>query len=125
MSLSQSLSPLQCAVIGKSGTVTRVLDQTLSSGRQLVTAMRLLRASVAGQPSRKVRLTVKSDASDFQSSAISEIWDGQRWNVVHAIPYGQMKTPHQLIYRTSHPATWADYAADLAHLTKITLAIID
>ena len=35
---------------------------------------------------KRVRLTVKVDAYDFQSWAKAELWSGDKWNTIHHIP---------------------------------------
>lgn len=99
-----------------------VLDQTVSAGQQSVTATRVL--DVGG---KMLRFRVKSDSYDFQSYARAELWsrsDG-KWNEVHSIPYGLMKTPHQLFYLPNRSGVAIGrFEADLEQLQKVALNIV-
>lgn len=74
-----------------------MIEQSISRGRQDVTARRILRVGP-----HKVRLTVKSDSYDFQCFARAEVWNPAdlKWNQVHSIHYAEMATPEGLCY---HP----------------------
>lgn len=47
---------------------------------------------------RRFRIRLKSDSYDVQSYARIEVWNGDRWNLVHEIPGPAMETPHGLAY---------------------------
>lgn len=44
----------------------------------------------------KLRVSIKSDSYDFQSSAKVEVFDNMKWNHVDGIHFSQMKTPATL-----------------------------
>jgi len=49
----------------------------------------------------KLRISIKTDDVQRQSSAVIDIWDAtaNKWNFVESIMYGNMKTPYDLAYR--------------------------
>lgn len=47
---------------------------------------------------KRVRLTVKVDAYDFQSWAKAELWNGEKWNTIHHIPGQEIKSFGQVSY---------------------------
>jgi len=50
---------------------------------------------------RKIKIHIKSDAYDFQSSATLAVYSGDKlsWNMLHKIPYQKMQTAHMLYYK--------------------------
>jgi hypothetical protein len=58
-----------------------------------------------------LRLRIYSDAYKFQSYAVAELHDGQRWNEIATVPYGAMATPEGLHYKRTAP-TAGDFAKD-------------
>ena len=59
---------------------------------------------------KKVRIRIKSDAYEFQSYAVAEVWKDDEWNRVCDVHYSNMATEHGLIYRKGYddPACVSD-----------------
>ena len=73
---------------------------------------------------RKVRLTVKVDSYDFQSSAKAELWNGEKWHTIHHIP-GQAVRAFKRISsaaRTCDPAVFDDDVTELRTVARAVLS---
>jgi hypothetical protein len=65
---------------------TKTLAKNFSGhGRQSVIYRETLVISNASHESHKLRVIIKSDCYDFQSSARIQRWDGDKWHDVHFI----------------------------------------
>jgi len=70
----------------------------------------------------KLRITIKRDAHDFQSHCFIETMrkmDGA-WNVVHSIPYSEIKMKISYV----SPATAEDFKADRDELVRVAKALL-
>lgn len=97
---------------------TRVISTSVSEGRQSVTSQDIFAIGA-----HKIRLTIKSDSYDFQSSAVAEVWNGATlsWNRVHSIPYKLMKTRAGLIYVPK--SEWM-FGADQVELMRVVQEVL-
>jgi len=64
-----------------------IIDNKEYRGRQSRNLTRILKTG-----GHKLRITIKRDSYDFQSSAKIELWSEAegKWNFVHSIPYAEM-----------------------------------
>lgn len=71
-----------------------------------------------GEQKFKVRIRIKSDSYDFQSYAIAEVYSPHTlsWNELDKIPYGNMRTPAKLAYKTG--ATIKEFEGDFDTLLE-------
>jgi hypothetical protein len=71
---------------------------------------------------RIVRVTIRSDSTRPQASALGELWDGDKWQVVASIAYPLMKTTADGYSRALEAR---DFAADegtlVAELSFLTI----
>lgn len=69
---------------------------------------------------KRVRMTVKVDAYDFQSFAKSELWNGEKWHTVHKIPGQEVQAFKKISYVAPFcsPATFDNDLAELRSVTK-------
>jgi hypothetical protein len=65
----------------------RTLGQSFARRQQGRSLLRLLAIG-----KRRVRIDVYSDTYDFQSRAIAELFDGDKWNTIAFIEYANMKS---------------------------------
>ena len=70
---------------------------------------------------RKVRLTVKVDAYDFQSYGKAELWSGEEWKQVHRIPGQELRTKVSYVARDVKPAA---FAADIVELRRVAEEVL-
>lgn len=106
--------------MAKSKTPTaQVISTSVSEGRQSVTSQDILLID-----GHKIRLTIKSDSYDFQSSAVAEVWNGATlsWNRVHSIHYAQMKTRPGLIYGPKCDWKFGDDQVELMRVARAVLS---
>ena len=73
------------------------IDRTISKGRQSVLYQEVFKIG-----DNSLKIEIKSDSYDFQCSAKVSWLDRneRKWNVLHNIHHGSMKTPNELCY---HP----------------------
>lgn len=102
-------------------TTRRILEESITRGRQSATHRRLLRVG-----SFTLRMTVKSDSYIFQSEAHAEVWSNAAltWNSVYGIPYAAMATPTGLMHQVQDAAIGKATAADMARLERMALEIL-
>lgn len=75
----------------------------------------------------KFRITIKSNAYDFQSFARVEVWSPVTfsWNELHSIPYAAMQTEKGLCYRSDKIALQpGNFAHDVVTLSRVAVAIM-
>lgn len=99
-----------------------VLEEKVTTSQQGVTFHRIERCLKF-----KVRFTIESDAYKFQCRAFSEVWNPNdlKWNRVHYLPHGEMKTPEGLCYLPN--GTGADrkhFLADHKALADMTWKVL-
>lgn len=72
---------------------------------------------------KRVRLTVKVDAYDFQSWGKAELWNGEQWHTVHTIPGQQLQSFKKTSYvsRDCQPSV---FDADLTELRSVTKGVL-
>jgi hypothetical protein len=89
------------------------LDRTIAHGRQDVDYIEHL--SIDG---RKARITIRSNAYSFQSSARLDVLDREamKWNLIVALPAAAMKTPEGLCYEPAERDLQRHFDADRAQL---------
>ena len=73
----------------------------------------------------RMRITIRSDSSDFQSYAHAEMWDarGMQWNPVASVHFAEMKTPPGMYAQNS----WSNesaYKADHDELLRRAALIV-
>lgn len=71
----------------------------------------------------KLRYEVEHNAYAFQSWGRAELWDGSRWNLVHAIPGGELPNYGRTSYTQSSVEEDA-FDEDLAELERVVLAVV-
>lgn len=100
-------------------TAIKTIESGLAQGGQSATFREILELD-----GFRIRLTVTSDSYAFQSRATSEVWSKAelRWNQVHYIPHGNMRTASGLAYGRN--VGRVDFRADLDELLAKTKAII-
>ena len=95
-----------------------VISERVWNGSQSVNFERLVAIG-----DKRVRYRIKVDAYDFQSSAIAEIWNGERWNRIHVIPGEEVLTRKMVSYVTKGVTARA-FAGDLAELERVVKAVL-
>ena len=72
---------------------------------------------------RRVRLTVKVDAYDFQSYGRAELWNGSEWKKVHSIP-GQQLSAFKKVSYVSRSCPPTSFDNDLNELRAVTKGVL-
>ncbi len=72
---------------------------------------------------RRIRFSIKVDSYDFQSWARAEVWNGDKWNVIHSIAGQEIKSFKKVSYvsRTCSPTVFDE---DLKELRSVTNAVL-
>lgn len=96
----------------------KTITKTLTAGRDDAKYLHILEIS-----GHRLKVDIRSNSYDFQCHARVSRWNDSKWELVHSIPYGAMKTPSGLVYGRN-PATDADYTADLTELLRVATAIL-
>jgi len=87
------------------------MNPDISKSSQGVKFLELLKT----EQGRPVRIRIESDAYANQSSAVIELFDGDKWNEVWRIPAGSMETPAGLYARREWKSA-VPFRADRAEL---------
>ena len=95
------------------------ITQEISRGRQTVTFAEVLRCDNGA----KLRIVIKSDSYDFQSSAKVSLWDGAAWQFAHGIHYSQMATPSGL-WTSASKVSVGTFRADRDELIRVASALM-
>jgi len=72
---------------------------------------------------RKIRISIRSNAYDFQSHARAELWAGEKWENVHSILSSRMRTPHGLYVRADREPVEHLFKADRDELLRVADAV--
>lgn len=72
---------------------------------------------------KRVRMTVKVDAYDFQSWAKAELWNGEKWHTVHMIPGQQVRAVKRVSY-VQRTCTPTEFDADIDELRSVTKGVL-
>lgn len=96
---------------------TKTISKTYSKGQQSHNYQEILSAD-----GKKLRISIKRDAYDFQSYARVEALgnDEIKWNVIHSIPYTEIKMKKSYVSQASA----ADFADDRAELLRVAKALL-
>jgi hypothetical protein len=75
----------------------KTIKKTLSVGRQDVTYTEIIKIK-----EKKLRIIIKSDSYDFQSSARISVYNEENleWNHLDSVHYSNMETPFKLYYHS-------------------------
>lgn len=103
----------------RSNKTSDVISKEIGIGRQSATLTEVIR--LAGY---KLKIVIKSDSYDFQSSAAIYVWSGinEGWTRVHSIHFNAMKTPAGLYVRRGDLTTL--FAADRAELIRVATEVL-
>lgn len=71
----------------------------------------------------KLKYEVEHNAYAFQSWGRAELWNGTKWNLVHAIPGEALRTYGRTSY-TSKSVDEDAFDEDLAELERVALAVV-
>ncbi len=71
----------------------------------------------------KLKYEVEHNAYVFQSWGRAELWDGTKWNLVHAIPGEELRSYGRTSY-TERSAEEDAFDEDLAELERVALAVV-
>lgn len=96
-----------------------LIDRNVAIGRQDVTYTEVLRCGT-----HKLRVSINSNAYDFQSWARIDAFDPKalQWNLLASIPYALMKTPHGLYVRRGAGA--GEFMEDRDQLVNLAVEIL-
>lgn len=75
------------------------ISLTISKGRQSISYKEVLKHK---KTNKKLKIEILSDSYLEQSHARVHLWSGEKWELIHSIPYSSMKTPCKLIYNGSN-----------------------
>lgn len=99
---------------------TKIINEALGRSYQDVTYTCLL-----SMGDHKLRVRINSNAYAFQSFAVIERWNGERWHNVASIHHSNMTTQSALCYMpASKPATIVDFKGDAEALIKLASNIL-
>ena len=100
----------------------KTISKQVCNGRQDV-----IFKEVLGHGDIRLKVRIKSDSYDFQSSASIKVWDAanNRWNEVHTLHYSNMQTPHSLRYRGDERAMGQHFAADRKELIRVAKLVVE
>lgn len=68
----------------------------------------------------KLRIHIVSDSYDFQKSAKISRWNGEKWHMVHALHFSEMKTSASYLRNCSE----VEFKADRDQLLKVAKAVL-
>ncbi|QIN81089.1 hypothetical protein GBA65_21890 (plasmid) [Rubrobacter marinus] len=72
---------------------------------------------------KKLKYEVEHNAHVFQPWGRARLWDGTKWNLVHAIPGEELQTYGRTSY-TSKSVEEDAFDEDLAELERVAMAVV-